>query len=95
MKALLTTLFSPILNRFEPVDDGTPYSYSPSHRKILAVMGVLFIGVAVAGVYFAMQLSQMAALFPVVLFGGIGLLCLIIAGLGSDKAVAKLWRNRD
>jgi len=95
MKAILLKICSPILNLFEVVEDGTEYAYSPSHRKILAVMGGLFIGIACAGLYFAIQLSQMAALFPVVLFGAIGLVCLIVAGLGSDKAVAKLWRNRD
>ena len=95
MKDILIKIASPILNRLEAEEDGTEYSYSPSHRKILGVMGGLFIGVACVGLYFAIQISQMAALFPVVLFTSIGLLCLIVAGLGSDRAVAKLWRNRD
>ncbi|GKT11610.1 MAG: hypothetical protein ISEC1_P0577 [Thiomicrorhabdus sp.] len=95
MKEILLKIASPILNRLEVADDGSEYNYSPSHRKILWVMGMLFIGIACVGFYFAMQLSQIAALFPVVLFTSIGLLCLIVAGLGSDRAVAKLWRNRD
>lgn len=94
MKTTLLKIFSPILNLFEVPDDGSEYSYSPSHRKILMVMGFLFLGVAGVGVFFAIQANAMAALFPVALFGSIGLLCLIIAGLGSDRAVSKLWRNR-
>lgn len=94
MKTTLLKIFSPILNLFEAPDDGSDYSYSSSHRKILVVMGWLFLGVASAGIFFALQLNVMAVLFPVALFGSIGLLCLMVAGLGSDRAVAKLWRNR-
>ncbi len=94
MKTTFLKIFSPILNLFEAPDDGSEYSYSPSHRKILMVMGFLFLGVASVGVFFALQANAMAALFPVVLFGSIGLLCLVVAGLGSDRAVSKLWRNR-
>lgn len=94
MKPTLLKIFAPILNLFEDENDHSEYSYSPSHRKILVVMGFLFLGVTGAGIFFAIQLNAMAALFPVVLFGSIGLLCLIVAGLGSDRAVSKLWRNR-
>ena len=95
MKEILTKMFSPILNRLENQQGSEVYIYSPSHRKILAVMGVLFIIIASVALYFSMQINQMAGLFPVILFAGIGLLCLVVAGLGSDRAVAKLWRNRD
>jgi len=95
MKQVLKKIFAPILNLVEKEEDGTHYEYSPSHRKILAVMGVLFIGVASVGLYFSLKIDQMAGLLPVVIFGTIGFLCLIVAGLGSNKAVAKLWRNRD
>ena len=94
MKTTLLKIFAPILNLFESPDDTSEYSYSPSHRKILVVMGFLFLVVTGAGVFFAILLNAMAALFPVALFGSIGLLCLIVAGLGSDRAVSKLWRNR-
>ncbi len=94
MKTTLLKVFSPIVDLFEVPDDGSEYSYSPSHRKILVVMGFLFLGVTGVGIFFAIQANAMAALFPVVLFGSIGLLCLIVAGLGSDRAVSKLWRNR-
>ncbi len=94
MKTTLLKVFSPIVDLFEAPDDGSEYNYSPSHRKILMVMGFLFLGVTGVGIFFAIQANAMAALFPVVLFGSIGLLCLIVAGLGSDRAVSKLWRNR-
>ncbi|HHS99347.1 MAG TPA: hypothetical protein ENK73_00675 [Thiomicrospira sp.] len=94
MKAILLKVFSPILNLFEAPDDGSEYIYSPSHRKVLVLMGLLFLGLGGAGVYFVIELDIMAALLPAFLFGSIGLLCLLIAGLGSDRAVSKLWRNR-
>lgn len=93
MKNLLRTLLSPILNPLENAEGD--YEYSASHRTILKVMGVLFLGVASIGGYFALQIQEIAGLLPVVLFGGIGLISLGIAFVGSDKAVSKLWRNRN
>lgn len=93
MKNLLQKLASPLLNALENSEGD--YAYSPSHRLILKVMGVLFLGIAGVTVYFSLQIEQIAGLFPAILFGGIGLLCLIVAYVGSDKAVAKLWRNRN
>ena len=94
MKSTLLKLFSPILNLLESPDDNSEYIYSPSHRKVLVLMGVLFLGLASVGGYFAIQFDILASLLPTVLFGALGLVCLIIAGLGSDRAVSKLWRNR-
>ena len=93
MKNLLRKLASPILNPLENAEGD--YAYSSSHRTILWIMGILFIGVAGVTAYFSMQINQLAGLLPVLLFGGIGLLCLIVAALGNDKAVAKIWRNRN
>ena len=93
MKSILRKLFSPILNPLENSEG--EYAYSPSHRLILKVMGVLFIGIAAVGGYFALQIEQIAGLLPVLLFGGLGLLSLVVAFVGSDRAVGKLWRNRD
>ncbi len=94
MKEIMSKLFSPILNWFEDPDDNGDYVYHSSHRKILVVMGFLFLIIASVALYFSIQINQMAGLLPVVLFGVIGLLCLIVAGLGSDRAVSKLWKNR-
>lgn len=93
MKSFLRKLASPILNPLENAEGD--YAYSPSHRTILWIMGVLFLGVAAITLYFSLQINQMAGLFPVILFSGIALLCFIVAGLGSEKAVAKIWRNRN
>ena len=95
MKQMLTKMFSPILNKLENDESGGEYIYRSSHRKILVVMGVLFWVIASVALYFSIQINQMAGIFPVVLFGGVGLICLVVAGLGSDRAVSKLWRNRD
>jgi len=93
MKALLTKLAYPILNALEKSEGS--YEYSPSHRTILKVMGFLFMVISAVGLYFSMKIEQWAGLFPVILFAGIGILCWIVAFLGSDKAVSKLWRNRN
>jgi len=92
MKSFFTKIFAPILNIFENAEG--EYSYSPSHRKILIVMGVLFFGISAVGLYFSLQINQMAGLLPVVLFSSIGFVCLIVALLGSDKGVSKIWRNK-
>jgi len=93
MKSLITKLLSPLLTRLENSDGN--YAYSPSHRKILAVMGILFLGITGVTLYFSLQINQVGAALPVALFGSIGILCLLVAWVGSDKAVAKLWRNRN
>ena len=93
MKDQLRKIASPILNPLE--NAAGEYQYSPSHRTILWVMGVLFLGVAGVTLFFSLQINELAGLLPVVLFSGIALICFVVAGLGSDKAVAKIWRNRD
>lgn len=93
MKDQLRKIASPILKPLESAEG--EYHYSPSHRTILWVMGILFMGVAGVTLFFSLQINQMAGLFPVTLFAVIALVCFIVAGLGNDKAVAKIWRNRD
>lgn len=94
MKFFFLKLFSPILRLFEKEENGEEYEYSPSYRTILIVMGIFFISIAAVGLYFSMQINEIAGALPVILFSSIGIICLVIAGLGSDKAVSKLWRNR-
>jgi membrane protein required for beta-lactamase induction len=93
MKKQLQQLAAPILNPLENSEGD--YQYSPSHRKVLKIMGFLFIMLGGVGLYFSLLANILAGLFPVILFTGIGLLCLVVGYLGSDKAVAKLWRNRN
>lgn len=93
MKQLLRKLASPILT---PLANATgDYEYSRSHRTILYIMGILFLAISAVGLYFALQINELAGLFPVILFAAIGLICLLVAWVGTDKEVAKIWRNRN
>ena len=78
MKALLRTLFRPLLDVFERGTE--PYAYRPLNRKLLIVMGVLFSGLA-AGVYLAGR-------------GAVGVVCLVVGGLGNERAVSRIWGNK-
>ncbi len=92
MKQILRTLFSPILNLFE---SGTEESfiYKPSHRVILNAMGAIFSGLATL-VFFVAQGEELGYLLPVLIFGGIGLVSLLVGLIGTDRAVAKIWGSR-
>jgi len=89
MKSLIRAIFRPLLNLFESGD--APYAYSPSHRVILMVMSVMFIGLA--SLVLALLPSWDYAL-PVVLFGGVGSLGLLIGWVGTDRAIARIWGSR-
>jgi len=87
----LRILFSPLLNIFE---SGTePFAYKSSHRKILVIVGCLFCGLAILVLSLA-QGEDPTYILPVLIFGGAGLLSLLIGFLGSDRAVAKIWGSR-
>jgi hypothetical protein len=88
MKSLLRNLFSPILNLFESGNES--YAYKKSHRIILMVMGVLFSGLG-SLVYVLAEGQDIGYLLPVIVFGGVGLLCLLIGSIGNDRAVSKIW----
>lgn len=91
MKQILRTLFSPILNIFESGNE--EYIYKPSHRKILIFFGCLFTALALL-VFFISRTQASSYLFPVLIFGGAGLLSLLIGLVGTDRAVAKIWGSR-
>jgi len=88
MKSLLRNIFSPVLNIFESGSE--EYLYKPSHRTILIVMGVLFTGLA-SLVFILAAGKDIGYLLPVLVFGGAGLLSLLIGFLGNERAVAKIW----
>jgi len=90
VKNTIRSLCSPILNIFESGNE--PFTYKPSHRKILIVFGVLFSGLASAVFWFSQGLD-LGYFIPVVVFGGVGLLSLLIGFVGTDRAVAKLWSS--
>lgn len=92
MRDSLRVLFAPLLRVFESGDG--PFSYKPSHRTILWAVGVLFLLLAAVSLVAAITAAQLAAFFPFVIFSAGGVVCLVIGGLGSDRAVAKIWGNR-
>jgi drug/metabolite transporter (DMT)-like permease len=91
MKKLLRTIFAPILNIFESGDE--PFSYKPSHRKILIFMGCLFSGMATAVLIF-LPADDLGYLIPVLVFGVAGVISLVVGLIGTDRAVAKIWGSR-
>ena len=92
MKNLLRKLFAIILNKFE---QGTgEYVYKPLSRKILIFMGVLFSGLIMLVLYFLPEDIGFSFLIPVVVFGGVALVTLVVGLLGTDRAVAKIWGDR-
>ena len=92
MKDQLRNIFSPILNIFENHEG--PYNYRPLHRKILIVIGILFSGLAIGVLFLAPDEAGPGAMIPVVVFLSAGVVSLIVALLGNDRAVARIWGNR-
>lgn len=91
MKDFFRSLFSPLLNVFESGTDA--YTYKASHRTILLVMGTLFLGLASLVLWSAIG-QDLGYFLPVLVFGGLGFVSLIIGLLGNDRAVAKIWNAR-
>lgn len=92
MKKLLRKLFLPILRIFESGEG--EYVYKDSHRKILLVVGGLFLILSAVSAVSAISSSQLGGLIPFLVFFLIGLVCEIIGFLGSDRAVAKIWGSK-
>ncbi|BFM51386.1 hypothetical protein [Marinomonas sp. THO17] len=91
MKALLKQICTPILKPFE---NGTgEFDYKPSHRKVLLFLGILCLVIAAISVYVALLTGQVAGIIPVILFGVTGLVCEVVGLLGSDRAVARIWKR--
>lgn len=91
MKQLVRSIFSPLLKIFESGSD--EFVYKASHRVILLVMGGLFSALAVF-VFSSAQGQDIAYYLPVIIFGGVGIVCLVIGTVGTDRAVAKIWGSR-
>ncbi|RBO83915.1 hypothetical protein [Marinomonas aquiplantarum] len=91
MKAVLEKLCSPILNLFE--DGEGAYDYKPSHRKVLITLGVLCLVIGAISIYVTLVTGQFAGMIPIVLFCGTGLVCEVVGLLGSDRAVARIWKR--
>lgn len=91
MKDLIRGMFSIVLLRLESGDE--PYVYKPSHRKILTIMGFLFSCLATL-VFFLGRGEEIGYLFPVVIFGLLGVLSIVVSLVGSDRAVSKIWGSK-
>ncbi|VAW54225.1 hypothetical protein MNBD_GAMMA07-1676 [hydrothermal vent metagenome] len=91
MKIILRKLFSPILNIFESGDEA--YDYKKSHRTILITLGTLFTGLA-SFVYYLAKGQDIGYLIPVLVFGSVGSISLLIGFIGTDRAVAKIWGSK-
>ncbi len=92
MKNIFRKIFSPILSYFEGGEE--EYSYKQSHRIILIIVGLLFTILSVAAITVGFMFSLIGAVVPGVIFVAIAITCLVVAFLGNDRAVAKIWGNK-
>jgi len=92
MKNTLRQAFGFILRFFESGDE--PYNYKPLSRKVLIVVGVLFNAIWMFTAYLYAGKGSYDYLLPVGVFFLVGLVCLVVGLLGTDRAVAKIWGNK-
>lgn len=92
MKTVFRKIFWPILRIFER--DAPAQGYRPLNRKILLLVGILFLVLTAISLYFVVVSGVMGGLIPVVGFSVAGTICLVVALLGSDGAVVKIWGSR-
>ncbi len=92
MKTFLRKVFSPLLNIFEQGDE--PYMYRSLSRKILIVMGLLFAGIAAFVITYIIRNEAYGYFAPAIIFSGVALVAIIVGGLGTERAVAKIWGNK-
>jgi len=92
MKQILRNLFSPILTIFEQGDE--IYAYKAFNRKILIFMGCVFAGLTFLVIKFIPEGVGLSALIPVIVFGLVSLVTLVVGLLGTDRAVSKIWGNK-
>lgn len=81
-----------VLRHFEDGDE--PFTHKPRNRKILLAVGVLFGVLCAASAYMAADRGGIGYALPILVFFAASAVCLIVALLGSDRAVAKIWGNR-
>ena len=91
MKAVLRKLCSPVLGMFESGEG--EFDYKPSYRTILIVLGLLCLVIASASLAVTLMTSEPAGIIPILLFLLTGLVCEIVGLLGSDRAVARIWKK--
>lgn len=92
MKVFMRKVFSPILNMFEAGEGD--YTYRPSHRKILIILGGLCFVLSSGSVFLTISASELGGILPSAFFFITGLVCQIVALLGTDRAVARIWSRK-
>lgn len=92
MKTVFRKIFWPILRIFER--DAPALGYRPLNRKILLFVGLLFLLLTAVSLYFVIAAAVIGGLIPVIGFFIAGTVCLVVALLGSDGAVVKIWGSR-
>ncbi len=92
MKESLQKIFAPVLNLFESGEG--QYIYKPSHRTVLIVLGFLFIVLASGSLYASFIASEWGGIVPILVFLLIGIVSEIVGWLGSDRAVATIWKAK-
>jgi len=91
-KTLARKLFAPLLDKLEAGDQ--PHRYTPKARLILWVTGLLFLGLASGLAVFLPEGTDPAVLIPIGIFGLVGFFAVVVAWLGSERAVARVWGCR-
>ncbi|BDX02358.1 MAG: hypothetical protein ACPGRG_05845 [Marinomonas sp.] len=91
MKETMRKLCAPVLSMFESGDG--EYEYKQSHRTILIVLGLLCLVIGSASVAVTLVTGEPAGVIPILLFMLTGLVCEIVGLLGSDRAVARIWKR--
>ena len=91
MHAVLRKIFAPILNLFEKGE--SEYIYKPSDRIILMVVGALMLLLA-SGSLALVAGGLTGGLLPGVVFLVVALVCLVVSALGTDEAVATIWKSK-
>jgi len=91
MKRFLRSVFGFIITPLEKGD--SEYKRNPLGRKIMIVIGVLFLalGIGVGTIALGAEELDIGNFFPSVIFSCAGIFCLVVGCLASDRAVAKVW----
>jgi hypothetical protein len=92
MKESMRKLCHPVLRMFESGEG--EYDYKPSHRTILIVLGGLCLVIASVSLIMTLKTGEVAGFIPIILFFLTGLVCEVVGWLGSDRAVARIWKRR-
>jgi len=92
MKTRLRRWFNPILTIFE--QDSADLVPSPHARKLLYVLSGLFIFLALVFPLAVPGIVSRGFWFPMLVFLAVGITGLVVATLGTDGAVARIWGSK-